>query len=226
MSYRYLTKKEIKPVRSIISGLITKLVSDLKREEKISSQFMLIGSGARNMITINNEKNIIDFDYNLKILRWGNNKLTSIDTLNTKQKSLLKQKIMDAMNKVFYKWNLKYVSDSTSVITTKPFEVERQKIFIDLAIIYENDDRIYRLIHDKKGNTNDEYRFEEVKNIDKKYKDKIRDLKQNHKWNNVRDEYLKLKDINSKLKAKNQSDKQSISIYAEAISNISNSSSM
>lgn len=54
------------------------------------------------MITINNENNIIDFDYNLKIFRWGNNELTSIETLNTKQKSLLKQKIMDAMNEVFY----------------------------------------------------------------------------------------------------------------------------
>lgn len=219
MSYQYLTKKEIKSIRQKNSKSIADLVSNLKKHENISAQFILIGSGARNMITINNQNNIIDFDYNLKIVKWKN--ISNLKTINKNEKESLKGIIMENMNKVFKKFNLSYVNDSTSVITTKPFELENKNIKVDLAIICEdNENKIYRLIHEKTGNThNDEYKFEQIKDIDEKYKEKIISLKKLGKWSEVRAEYLKLKDVYSK---DNSNNKRSISIYSEAIANVYN----
>lgn len=214
MSYKYLTKKEIKLIRSEISSLIAKLVSDLKKRDKISTQFILIGSGARNMITYNNDENIIDFDYNLKIFKWQNKVPLS---LNTKEKGLLKKIITENMNDIFKTFKINGVHDSTSAITTKPFKFKDKKISVDLAIICENDKGIYHLSHKKTGNTHhDEYKFELIRDVDKQYKKQINELKRGHKWNKVRDEYLKLKD-----KYKND-DIASISIYIQAIANVYN----
>lgn len=216
MSYKYLTKREIKPIRSKLYVLLAKLVTILKNKEEISAQCILVGSGARNMITSDNNENIIDFDYNLKIFKWKDKRITRACVLSTKNKAILKQKVMDIMNEVFHELNLEYVQDSTSVITTKAFVLEAKNVSVDLAIICEDDTGyIYRLVHTKNCNKNDEYRFEQIKDIDEKYKEKIHWLKKNHKWDKVRVKYLKLKNEYGRKK-------QSISIYAEAIANVYN----
>lgn len=65
--YAYVEDKAfLKRAQNCCSELMHELEDEL-REKGINSQFFLVGSGARNMVT-QNEEEAIDFDYNLNII--------------------------------------------------------------------------------------------------------------------------------------------------------------
>ena len=76
MYYFVEDKQFLKRAQSDCSATIKELETLLRNNYDINSQAFLVGSGARNMIT-QNENEGIDFDYNLNILScpdWDNAK--------------------------------------------------------------------------------------------------------------------------------------------------------
>src|SRR5690554_4788824 len=107
--YRYVEEKQfIKRAKSFCSNLLKNLEYEL-RKKGMNTQYFLIGSGARNMIT-QNENGPIDFDYNLNVIScedWGNGKS-------------IKELVRLTFNNVLSSMGLQDCDDSTSSLTTKP----------------------------------------------------------------------------------------------------------
>lgn len=201
----------LKKAQSYCSELLTDLTLELL-EKDISSQFFLVGSGARNMVTQNGNEPI-DFDYNLYIQKCND--------INNCQ--FIKETVRKAFNKVLRTYNLSDCDDSTSSLTTKPiYFKDKPKIqfSIDLCIVAQNDKRAwFRLIHEKTGYTsNDRYFWNEAPNS-KNIKMKSSEIKDAGKWQFVRDEYIELK--NAYLQ-KNDYNHPSFICYIESVNNIYN----
>ncbi|WP_051521771.1 hypothetical protein [Mycoplasmopsis gallinarum] len=142
--YKFVDDKEfLNRARKYSSNLINEMTKILREKYQINSQFFLIGSGAKNLVTVNGRNYQTDFDYNLNIISCD-------DWDNLKQ---LKENVRNAFNQVLRKKGLRDVSDSTSVLTTRPihFQNDSKEWTIDLCIVTENNDGNWlRLIHEKK----------------------------------------------------------------------------
>lgn len=210
--YHYIEDKEyLKRAQSYCSELLAALTIELL-DKNISSQFILVGSGARNMVS-QNENEPIDFDYNLYI-----QKCSDINNCQS-----IKEVVRKAFNKVLRAYDLCDCDDSTSSLTTKPiYFKDRPKIkfSIDVCIVAKNDEGSwFRLIHEKTGYTSsDRYFWNEAPNS-KNVKGKADIIKDVGKWQFVRDEYLELK--NAYLQ-KNDHSHPSFICYIEAVNNIYN----
>lgn len=201
----------LKKAQSYCSELLTDLTLELL-EKDISSQFFLVGSGARNMVTQNGNEPI-DFDYNLYIQKCND--------INNCQ--FIKETVRKAFNKVLRTYNLSDCDDSTSSLTTKPiYFKDKPKIqfSIDLCIVAKNDNGAwFRLIHEKTGYiSNDRYFWNESPNS-KNIKMKSSEIKDAGKWQFVREEYIELK--NAYLQ-RNDYNHPSFICYIESVNNIYN----
>ena len=184
--YHYVEDKEfLKRAQRVCSNLVAELEEEL-REEGINSQFFLIGSGAKNMVTQNEEESI-DFDYNLNIL--------SCDEENCKA---IKETVRKAFNKVLRENGILDCEDSTSSLTTKKFCLrgdENIEISIDVGIVTkDNEGNLFRLKHEKALKSNqDKYYWNKGPNLDK-CKEKSLAIKSIPGWwDSVRERYLELK---------------------------------
>lgn len=184
--YHYVEDKEfLKRAQRVCSNLVAELEEEL-REEGINSQFFLIGSGAKNMVTQNEEESI-DFDYNLNIL--------SCDEENCKA---IKETVRKAFNKVLRENGIRDCEDSTSSLTTKKFCLrgdENIEISIDVGIVTkDNEGNLFRLKHEKALKSNqDKYYWNKGPNLDK-CKEKSLAIKSIPGWwDSVRERYLELK---------------------------------
>ncbi len=209
--YTYVEDKTfLKRARNFCSGLMRELEDEL-REDGINSQFFMVGSGARNMVT-QNEDGAIDFDYNLNILY--------CDDFNDCK--VIKQKVMTAFNRVMRRHNLCDVNNSTSAITTKKMHFPDDpyiEFYMDICIVkLEFDGKWSRLINDKRHNTG--YYWNIVPSS-KKYMDKVKKIKSNDPWwwNQVREQYL---DIKNHYLTRNDHDHPSFVCYIEAVNNVYN----
>ena len=107
--YHYVDDKVfLKKAQTTCVEILNDLTQELL-DYSISSQFILVGSGARNMVT-QNAHNPIDFDYNLCIQKCEN-----INDCRT-----IKEIVRTVFNKVLKANNLSDCEDSTSSLTTKP----------------------------------------------------------------------------------------------------------
>lgn len=183
--YEYVEDKQfLKRAQNCCSDIMKQLEESL-REQGMNTQFFLVGSGARNMITQNGDGDI-DFDYNLNIISCDDWKARSI-----------KELIRKTFNKVMRQNNLSEVEDSTSSLTTKLiyFNDEPDIEFkIDVCIVTEQDDNWYRLINKKTGfMQNDEYIWNEAPHS-KNCKAKADQIKKVPGWwEVVRKEYIEIK---------------------------------
>ncbi len=210
--YSYFENKQLlKEIQSSCSSLVKKVEKEL-RNHGLNSQVFLIGSGGRNMV-MQNEKESIDFDYNLNILSCN-------DIKNCQE---IKELVRKTFNKVMKKNYLDDVDDSTSSLTTKKlcFKTNLDIEFsIDLAIVaMDNDGKWYRLKHEKTGYSyNDRYYWNEAPNS-KGYNDKAIKIKQVQCWELVREQY---KNIKNKYLTSNDHDHPSFVCYIEAVNNVYN----
>lgn len=211
--YHYVGDKEfLKRAQKVCSSLMAELEEAL-REKDINSQFFLIGSGAKNMVT-QNENESIDFDYNLNILSRDD-----IDDCKA-----IKEMVRRAFNKVLRENGLRDCEDSTSSLTTKCFYFDDDSIefSIDVGIVTKDDDGVlYRLKHEK-GSTSyqDRYYWSEGPNLDK-CKEKAMAIKLIPGcWDYVRDRYLELK--NHYLR-NNDYNHPSFVCYIQAVNDVYNS---
>lgn len=211
--YHYIEDKAfIKRAKSLCSTLLTELTQKLLAED-ISSQFFLVGSSSRNMVT-QNESQPIDFDYNINVQK----------CMDINDCRCIKETIRKAFNIVLKENGLFDCEDSTSSLTTKSIyfsEQPFQKFSIDICIVVEdNHDYWYRLVHNKTGwVANDTYHWDKYPNSNK-VKIKSEKIKKAGKWEKVREEYLNIKNSYLKINANNH---PSFICYIEAINNVYNS---
>lgn len=169
-------------------------VQDLIRD-KFTFNFTPVGSYSRNMITYDKKSNVgFDFDFNIEI---------NDDDENFSAKEI-KNIVMNALNRVATKYGFSYAEDSTRVITIKKINYFSSSIeySCDFAIVYNYIDKYARLkqqyIHfNKKSN---QYYWCEQSDGYYKLSSKIKWLKENKHWNELREYYLYKKNINTDKK--------------------------
>lgn len=211
--YRYVEdKKFLKCAQRCCSKMMHELEEEL-RDVGINSQFFLVGSGGRNMIT-QNANEPIDFDYNLNIL----------DCDDFSDCRYIKNEVMKAMNQVMKNNGLDDVEDSTSAISTKPIyftDTPDIEFSMDICIVTVGDKGHWlRLIH-KKGidSYHDRYYWNEAPNSSQ-YKDKSKMIKTiPEAWNKVKDRYLEIKNFYLR---KNDHNHPSFVCFIEAVNEVYN----
>lgn len=203
--YEYVNHSEYAPVRAEIDDIIAD-VQDILREDGITFQPQLVGSGRRKMVTriVGGNKGF-DFDYNfhLSVIPEG------------KKPKAIKNQFREAFRQVLSGTRFKDPEDSTSVLTVKCVDAEHSRIIhsFDVAIIadFEGLPQQY-IFNDKKGHYSWQIRGGKIQTKDQE--DEIKDFYHDQKedgWGYVRDVYLQRKNAN------NNPDKHSFNLYVESI---------
>lgn len=204
--YRYLNDKEFVHKMKQFGGKFMQLLCHYLNEDfDIGANFYLVGSGARNLITQNADEPV-DLDYNLEIVRCK----------KIYDSHYLKERVRKSFNKCACKFNLRDCEDSTSAITSKQIFIigNKTKFSMDICITKRDKEGNYhRLIHQKVG-VSDKYYWNMTPNS-RMLKEKADVIKDNGKWQLVRNQYLDIK--NKYLK-----NHPSFVCYTEAVNNVYN----
>ena len=212
--YHYLDDKEfVSDMRTLCGDIMQDLCHILKEDYDIGSTFYLVGSGARNLITQNNNEPV-DLDYNLEIIRCE----------DFEDCRYIKECVRKAFNKALNLNDLNDCEDSTSSLTSKLIHFTKgndTEFRLDVCItVRDEDDSYYRLIHNKTGFVlYDEYAWNIAPNS-KKINEKVKYIKSSGKWELVRQQYEKIK--NTYL-TRNDYNHPSFICYVEAVNNVYNS---
>ena len=208
--YHWVDDKEyLKRAYRVCSSIVNQLVQILEKED-IYAEMSIVGSKSRNMVT-QNEKNPIDFDFNLEIIE--------APDFNDCRK--LKETIRKAFNVVLRNNGWSDCQDSTSALTTEQrvFNQGNKTPFsIDVCVVCEYNGTWYRLIHKKTGFTYyDQWVWEATKNSQHLY-EKVDYIKVcPGKWQLVRDRYLKKKNM---YLTRNDIHHKSFVCYIEAVNEV------
>ena len=210
MSYHFIENKEDLHRALSLANEIAQAIQDEVRNNDLPCQIFLIGSGARNMVTANNNEPF-DFDFNLNILsceNWNDGRT-------------IKEVVRKAANKIMREYKLNDFQDSTSSLTSDQiwFKDRKDIIFtIDIGIVTKDvNGRWNRLIHEKTGLVAlDRYYWNNVRNSER-IREKAIVLKQHGFWKEVRQRYLDIK--NRYLSCQDQNH-PSFVCYIEAVNEI------
>lgn len=208
--YEYVTKREIKEYRILCSGLLTQLRDRLLKKE-INTQFILIGSGARDLVMRNGD-GPYDLDYNLRII--------SMPDMYWNNLEQLKELVRCELNQVMRGTSFSDGKDSTSVITAIMHGRDGVEFKFDLGIIAENKDgKLCRLIHDKtflSYRLNGNYIWNEVPDS-QHLSSKVNAIRNNQKFGYVRERYKALKNMYLERQDMNH---PSFICYVEAVNEV------
>lgn len=209
--YHYVEDKEfVSRMRNVCGEIMQDLCHNLSVDYGIGSVFFLVGSGARNLITQNNSEPV-DLDYNLEIVT-----CEDIEDCRT-----IKESVRKSFNKALNSHDWNDCQDSTSSLTTEHryFTNGNNTAFsIDVCIVcLDNEDNLYRLIHDKTGFTYcDQYHWDMSPNSAKLRK-KADYIKRKGKWQTVRKQYLENK---NRYIQRNDHNHPSFICYVEAVNSV------
>ena len=208
MAYEYVFESEYARYRADCSTVLWNTCTRL-RKEGITAQFVLIGSGGRNLVT-RNGNGPFDLDYNLNIIKAPDDYLKDL--------SKLKETVRVALNASEGFECFAPSHDSTSCLTAILYFNDSPEIefSFDVAIVAKNQIGNYmRLIHNKNafGLGNDQYIWNEIPDSHD-VKEKAKWIKSEGLWQEVRDRYLRLKNMYLSLSDK---DHPSFVIYVEAV---------
>lgn len=212
--YEYVKKSEYAPIKKEIENILRKTQAIMESEYELKFKFDLIGSGKRHLITrVVGGNSGYDFDYNLIIPHPGQG--------YHYKANVIKEDFIKALKIALKGTQYSFPKDSTSAITIKVVDKNNSKIkhSCDLAIIYydTNDgcDGYKYLRNDKQSN---QYSFAFRAYSQDEMDEKLYEiLEYTNGWNWIRDEYLKLKNVNEGNK-----NKHSFSLYVEAVNNVYN----
>ena len=189
--YKLLNAKTVKPYKSFCSDKLNQLKNIMFNDYGFECDFSLIGSGARNLIT-QNENEPFDLDYNFYLYSFPED----FDINSTQDLKWLKDTMRTELNNILKDTAFKDAQDSTSVLTARLFftnDPQRKEFSFDIAILARNKIGNYcRLIHDK--SLIERFYWNEVPNSESVY-NKAEELKENGWWEDVRDKYLELKNM-------------------------------
>ena len=211
MAYEFVCEFEAKCYRSNCSDVLKK-TCELLKEEGISAQFSLVGSGARNMITRNGD-GPYDLDYNLLIMKAEERYWNDL--------RLLKETVRNALNRAERREFFSDAQDSTSCLTALLHfkDTPNVEFSFDVAITTKNKNGNYmRLIHNKNAYALgwDQYTWNEVPNSHQ-VKDRADKLKRAGLWQKVRDRYLEKKNMYLFRQDHNH---PSFVVYVEAVNEV------
>ena len=206
--FKYISKhsKEVQSAYDNLIEIINSVHKELKNE--FTFQHDIVGSYSRNMITYDVKSNKgFDFDVNIYPNGEENN-------FTAKQ---IKMMLINAINKYAKKYNYSPAVNSTRVIKIKVKDKENSKIkhSVDFAIVndYVDDDGYDCQEYIRYNKKTDQYEWQEQDSGYYQLYEKVDWIKDEELWNELREKYLYLK---------NNNDKSSRSLYAEAVNNICN----
>ena len=211
--YEYVSDREfLSRIRTEAGEILQDLCHNLKEDHDIGARFFMVGSGARRLIT-RNANQLVDLDYNLEIVRCE-------DLEDCRYLKECVRKSFDKALRARGWWNCQ---DSTSVLTAKRqlYTITAPvRYAIDVCIVMQDDGHYHRLIHKKTGFTyHDEY-YWNIAPHSRKLKEKADYIRKHGKWELVRDQYLRLKNL---YLTQNDHDHPSFVCYIEAVNNVYNS---
>lgn len=212
--YKLVDEAECKKYRSDCSATL-KQVRSILREKGITSQFTLVGSGARNMVT-RDGNGPFDLDYNLEIIKALDEYWNDLHHL--------KGTVRVALDKAIgIKSCFSESQDSTSCLTALlHFDDEPSvKFSFDVAIVTKNSKgSLCRLLQNKNGFGigNDQYVWNEVPDSHD-IAQKVWQLKTERLWLEVRKRYVDLKNMYLSRQDKSH---PSFIIYVEAVNQVYN----
>ena len=208
-NFHYVTRKQLSPVKQDLIRIINTVQDKLRKDFTFSFDF--VGSVERNMVTYDVGTNVgYDFDVNIHV---------NDDECKFSAKEI-KTKIRTALNQVTLRYDYDYdnAEDSTRVITIKFKDRRKSRILhsCDFAMVNdyiddEGNERQEYIHFNKKQNT---YSWQEQPTGYYILNEKVELIKNNVHWNEVRELYIKKKNLN------NDHHKHSRSIYAETIHEI------
>lgn len=202
----------LKDMKYLCSNIINQLVQLINNDSLMEVEAHLVGSGAKNLITQNSNEPI-DLDYNLMIID------SEININNCRE---IKEYIRKQFNVILNKNGWNDCMDSTSVLTTEKRHFTKgnhTEFSIDLAIVFNDRNGCHRLIHEKTGFTAwDRYYWNLVPNS-KDLFDRVADIKDEHLWNEVIDEYLEKKNMYLRRQDYNH---PSFNVYVETVNQVFN----
>ena len=201
----YVKNSTVKPYRSFSADKMNQVKQMLKAEYNLDSDFYLVGSGAKNLVT-QNEKEPFDLDWNLEVYNLNE---------PTKNAEWLKNTVMNFLNKILEDTPFKNCQDSTAVITSRWVSKDGLEFSFDIAILVRNSVGTFcRMIHDKYLNR---YYWNEVPNSNEVY-EKMEKLKESGWWDDIRETYLNKK--NMYLKRADRENHPSFNVFVETINEV------
>ena len=212
--YHYIQDKEfLKRLKGTCHDIVNQLVQSINNDSVMRVKACLVGSGAKNLIT-QNENESVDLDYNLCIV--------STKSINILDCRGIREYVRKQFNKVLHSNGWNDCQDSTSAFTTEKrvFKEGNQTAFrIDVAITCVYNNSWQRLIHQKTGFVNlDRYYWNAVQDSGK-LEEKVRVIKSKSLWGEVRTAYLEKKNF---YLCRNDQTHPSFVIYVEAVNQVYN----
>ncbi len=205
--YNYVSKAIVQPYKSFCADKMNQVKQMLWNEYDLDSDFYLVGSGAKNLVT-QNEEEPFDLDWNLEI-----NNLAE----QTKNAEWLKTTIMNFLNEILEDTPFSNCQDSTSVITSRWKTKDGLHFSFDIAILVKNKNGTFmRMIHDKNMNR---YYWTEVPNSKDIY-DKLDKLKEHKWWDDIRSTFLNKK--NMYLRRNDRIKHPTFNIFVETVNEVWN----
>lgn len=211
--YHYVEDREfLSRIRTEAGEILQDLCHYLKEDYDIGARFFMVGSGARKLIT-QNERQPVDLDYNLEIVRCED--FEDCHYL----KACAKNSFDKALRKRGQSW--RNSENSTSVLTAKrqlyPI-TDPANYAIDVCIVVQDDDRCYhRLIRRRNVHTFSDDYFWNIAPQSRDLRKKADHIKRCGKWELVREEYLRIKNL---YLTRNDHDHPSFVCYSEAVHNV------
>lgn len=207
-TYEFVTKAKLKPVKNQLDTIIKKLQEKMKKYG-VTFDIKLVGSAGKHLVTkIVNGNQGFDFDYNLVVQKDG-----GLEDME------LKKTFITELENVIANTQYSNVSEGTRSMTIKVVDKENSKIkhSCDFAVVHEYHDGLEDfnqeiLVWDRYENR---YLWNEQPSAIN-YIDKLSNLKANNLWQDLKIEYLKLKNNNQ------DKEKKSFSLFFEAINNVYN----
>lgn len=210
--YNLVNAEESHRYRKECSRVLTLTCMALK-EEGITAQFTLVGSGARNLVT-RDGNSPYDLDYNLEII--------SADDEYRDDLRHLKDTIRNALNKA-NEFDFSDAHDSTSVLTCLLHftDTPNLEFSFDVAIVAKNSDgKMCRLIHNKnvRRQGQDQYTWNEIPGSHN-VTAKADAIKKANMWLDLRNCYVEKKNFYLEHRDTNH---PSFIVYVEAVNEIYN----
>ena len=211
MAYEFVYASEYAAYRSNCSEVLRETCKRLKRKD-IIAQFILIGSGGRNLVT-RNGNGPFDLDYNLNIIK--------APGAYSNDLRKLKDTVRVALNESEGFECFSPAHDSTSCLTAILHfkNTPAVEFSFDVAIVTQNKNGNYlRLVHNKNawGLSFDQYTWNEIP-FSYDVKEKAEALKDAGLWEKVRSRYLELKNRYLIFRDKNH---PSFVVYVEAVNQV------
>ena len=211
--YKIVDESEWRRYRKYCAENLTRLRRMLKTDKDIITQFTLVGSGGRNMVT-RNGNGPFDLDYNLEIIK--------APEMYWKDLRKLKDTVRIYLDKASGLKGFSESQNSTVALTALlHFEDEPQVEFsLDVAIVARNSKgSLCRLVNNKHYfmcGVQGQYIWDEVKNSHN-VKEKSDRIKKIGKWLEVRQRYEDLKNL---YLSRQDRDHPSFIVYIEAVNQI------